>query len=53
MGYVGQGTEPVPIYLSLYSPSFPIHPQEDKDNCLIFLVFSLLDIQVTFYNFND
>ena len=33
----------VPIYLSLHSPSFPIHLQEDKDNYLIFLAVSLLD----------
>ena len=43
MGYLGQGNETVPIYLSLHSPSCPIHLQEDKDNCLIFLAFSLLD----------
>ena len=43
MGYLGQGNETVPIYLSLHSPSFPIHLQEDKDNCLIFLAVSLLD----------
>ena len=29
--------------LSLHSPSFRIHLQEDKDNCLIFLAFFLLD----------
>ena len=43
MGYLGQGNETVPIYLSLYSRRLPIHLQEDKDNCLIFLAFSLLD----------
>ena len=43
MGYLGQGNETVPIYLSLYSRHLPIHLQEDKDNCLIFLAFSLLD----------
>ena len=43
MGYLGQGNETVPIYLSLHSPSFRIHLQEDKENCLIFLAFFLLD----------
>ena len=43
MGYLGQGNDTVPIYLSLHSPSFRIHLQEDKDNCLIFLAFFLLD----------
>ena len=43
MGYLGQGNETVPIYLSLYSRRLPIHLQEDKDNCLMFLAFSLLD----------
>ena len=42
IGYLGQGNETVPIYLSLHSPSFPIRLQEDRPIVWYFWLFPFL-----------
>ena len=53
IGHLRVGSKMVPKYFSLHSTSFPIHLQEDKENCLIFFCLFPSWQQVPFYHFND
>ena len=52
IGIFRSGSNMVPKDFSFHGTSFPTHLQEDKENCFIFLAFSLIDNR-SFYFFKN